>query len=185
MKFLNVHILILCSLLCMAVSAAEGMKPGLWEHSFTLKSQSGKIEKVMADLKKQMATMPVGQREIIEEMMAKQGVGIAPGKTSSVMVCISKEQAENLEFPNGQSDKCSNEVLKKTESSVSLKFTCEGNPKSEGTADFMLAESKAYIGKASMIMTTADSKTNQMEMNSKGKWLSSDCKNIKSVQSKK
>lgn len=45
------------ALACMGASA-QTMKPGLWEHSFTMKSQSGKMEQGMAELQKQIAAMP-------------------------------------------------------------------------------------------------------------------------------
>ncbi|MBC7428582.1 MAG: DUF3617 domain-containing protein [Bacteriovorax sp.] len=185
MKFAKILSFILSAVCCLTASATEGMKPGLWEHSFTMKSSSGKIEKALDDMKKQMASMPAEQRKMIEEMMAKKGVGIGSGKASTVKVCISKDQAANLEFPNGQSDKCKNEILKRTSNSVNVKFACEGNPKSEGTANFTLTGSNAYTGKASMDMTTADGKVDHMDMDSKGKWLSDDCGSVKSIQTKK
>ena len=38
-------------------SAQEKMRPGLWEHSVTMKSQSGQMEAALAEAQKAMATL--------------------------------------------------------------------------------------------------------------------------------
>ncbi len=164
------------------IFAASNMKPGLWEHSFTIKSESGKVEKGIADLKKQMANMPPEQRKMMEEMMAKNGLGLGAGGANIVKVCISKEQAENLDFPNNQKDNCKQEITERTSNSMKMKFDCEG--KSNGTAEFTLSDPGAYTGKA-VINNIRDGKTDRMDMTSKGKWLSSNCGNIKPITPKK
>lgn len=166
------------------VFAAQNMKPGLWEHSFTMKSQSGKVEQAMLDMKKQMAAMPADQRKMMESMMAKQGMGLGLGKATNVNVCISKEQASKLEFPNNQNGHCKQEIMKRTANYVQMKFSCDGDPKTEGTAEFNLVNSTTYTGKA-VINLIKDGKTDRMDMNSKGKWLSADCGNLKPYTPKK
>jgi hypothetical protein len=54
---------------CLSASA-QSMKPGLWEHSFTMKSQSGKMEQGMAEMQQQIAAMPPEKRKQMEQMMA-------------------------------------------------------------------------------------------------------------------
>lgn len=184
MKSNTIFALALTMSFSMAANAAYSMKPGLWEHSFTMKSESGKVEKAMADMKKQMAAMPAEQRKMMEEMLAKQGMGLGSDKGSSVKVCISKEQAEKLDFPQNQNEKCKNEILKRTANSVDMKFTCEGNPKTEGVAGFNLLSPTAYTGKAD-ITVTKDGRPDKMNMDSKGKWLSADCGNVKPYTAKK
>lgn len=164
-------------------SANAAMKPGLWEHSFTMKSESGKVEKALADMQKQMASMPAEQRKMMEEMMAKQGLGIG-GKTNAVKVCVSKEQAEKLEFPQHQNDNCKQEVIKRTANSVKMKFNCTGKSVTSGEVDFNLIDSGNYTGKA-IITTNHSGKNEQMIMDQKGKWLSADCGNIKPAVHKK
>lgn len=159
------------------------MKPGLWENSFTVKSQSGKIEKAMGDLKSKMASMPPEQRKMMEEMMAKQGLGISQ-EASSVKVCISKEQAENLEIPQGQNQNCTHEVVNRTANSVKVKFDCKGVRDTSGEGEFTLTSPTAYNGK-SIVHTTVDGKDDRMDMTQKGKWLSSECGDIKPFKSKK
>lgn len=161
----------------------SGMKPGLWEHSFTIKSESGKIEKAMGELKTKMANMSPEQREMMESMMAKQGLGIGQ-QANSVKVCITKEQAENLEIPQGQNQNCTHEVVNRTAKTVKMKFNCKGLTNTNGEGEFTLTSPTAYIGK-SVINTTTNNKTERMDMNQKGKWISANCGEIKPITTKK
>ncbi len=178
MKSLSLSLLAFLMAFSTSIQAAAKMTPGLWEHSFTIKSESGKIEKAMAEMKKQLASMPVEQRKMMQEMLSKQGMAMGNDKTTSVKVCISKEQADNLDFPQHQNDNCKNEILKKTSHSVELKFTCEGNTKTEGLAQVTMINDKKFNSKAD-ISITKDNKVEKMNMNTNGKWLSADCGNIK------
>lgn len=166
-----------------AYPANSGMKPGLWEHHFTIKSQSGKIENAMADLKVKMANMPVEQRKMMEDMMAKQGLGINH-HANSVKVCISKEQAANLEIPQGQNQNCKNEVIKRTAKTIKIKFECKGISKSLGEGEFTLTSPTSYTGK-SVVNMTVDNKPDRMNMDQKGKWLSANCGEIKPIPTEK
>lgn len=164
-------------------AAPSGMRPGLWEHSFTIKSQSGKVEKAMADLKTKMAQMSPDQRKMMEEVMAKQGLGLNQ-QVNSVKVCISKEQAENLEIPQGQNQNCTQEIINRTTKSIKMKFDCKGLAETSGEGEFTLTSPTAYTGK-SVINTTVDHKADRMDMNQKGKWLSANCGEIKPITTKK
>lgn len=184
MKSSKILIIVIALTVTVSSQAATGqMKPGLWENSFIIKSQSGKIEKAMGDLKSQMANMPASQRKMMEEMMAKQGLGINE-KTNTVKVCISKEQAQNLDFPQDHNQDCTHEVVKRTSNSIKVKFNCKGEKVTSGEGEFTLLSPTSYKGK-STINTMIDDKQDIMEMDQKGKWLTSNCGSIKPVQNKK
>lgn len=183
MKTSQIFISAILFSLVFSVEAASTMKPGLWEHSFTIKSQSGKAEKAMAEMKKQMANMPAEQRKMLMDMMAKQGLG-TDGQNNSVKVCISKTQAENLEIPQHQSGNCTHEVISRTANSVKMKFNCKGATVTSGEGDFQLASPTSYTGKT-IINTVRDGKEDRMDMDQKGKWLSADCGNVKEMPIKK
>ncbi len=175
--------LLLLAISSTSFAASSGMKAGLWEHSFTMKSQSGQVEKSMAEMKKQMEKMPAEQRKFMEDMMAKQGLGLSGGM-NSVKVCISKEQADNLDIPQKQNDNCTQEITSRTDKSVKMKFDCKGSQPSSGEGEFTLTSPTAYTGKA-VINTTTQGKPDRMDMDQKGKWLSADCGNIKPIPTKK
>lgn len=165
------------------MAASSAMRPGLWEHQFTIKSESGKIEKAMADLKVKMAKMPVDQRKMMEEVMAKQGLAVNQ-QLSSLKVCISKEQAENLEIPQGYNQNCTQEVISRTKDTIKMKFDCTGVAETHGVGEFTLTSPTAYTGK-SLINSTVKNKTEHMVMSQKGKWISSKCGTIKPIPIKK
>lgn len=163
--------------------AADGMKPGLWEHSVAIKSQSGEVEKAMAQMKKQMDSMPAEQRKMMEEMMAKQGMGIS-NKGSTVKVCISKEQADKLDIPQDHDGNCKHEVVKRSAKSIKMKFTCTGESASSGEGEFTLTSSTSYLGKA-VVETQTRGKKERMQMNQSGTWLAADCGKIQAIKPKK
>ena len=183
MKLKSLFVFLATSSLISSVSAMESMKPGLWEHSFTIKSQSGQVEKGLADMKKSMAKMPPEQRKMMEEMMAKQGMGVSD-KGTSVKVCISKEQAEKLDIPQSQDSNCKQEILSRTSKNIKIKFTCTGNPSSTGEGEFTLINPGAYVGKA-VVNTDSNGKKDRLDMDQKGKWLAADCGAIQPIKTQK
>jgi hypothetical protein len=157
-------------------SAQVRMRPGLWEHNFTVKSQSGQMEKAMSDMQQQMASMPPEQRKMVEEMMAKQGMSMgAQGR--SVKMCITKEQAERDELPQ-QDGSCTQQVVQRTSNMIKVKFTCTGQPPASGESEVMFSSPTSYTGK-SIVNTTVEGRPERMTMDQTGKWLSADCGNIK------
>ncbi len=163
-------------------SAAEGIKPGLWEHSIVFKSQSGDVEKSLIELKKSLEKMPPEQRKMVEDMMAKNGMGL--GKETTIKLCLTKEQAENLDIPHHQDSNCKQEVLNRTAKNIKTKFTCTGNPSSTGEADFTIINASSYTGKAFM-NTDVNGKKDRLDMDQKGKWLSANCGAIEPIKTQK
>lgn len=178
-----------CALFCSAIlltlnaHALEGMKPGLWEHSSAIKSQSGEAEKGMAELKKNMEKMPPEQRKMVEEMMARQSMSMSD-KGAIVKVCISKEQAEKLDIPQTQDSDCKQEILKRTPKSIKMKFTCKGGATSNGEGEFTLLSPTSYVGKT-VVNTDTKGKKDRLDIDQKGKWLSADCGKIAPVKFQK
>lgn len=164
-------------------SAAYTMKPGLWESSFTIKSESGKIEDGMNKMQAEMAKMPDEQRKMIEGIMSNKNVSVGAGKPTSVKICISKEQADDLEIPQKETGSCTHKVVKRTAYSTKIKFSCTGEPVTNGESEFTLISPTTYTGKT-IVNNFSQGKTERMDMNQKGKWLSVDCGNIKPITKK-
>jgi len=155
------------------------MRPGLWEHSFTTKSQSGQMEKSMAEMQQQLASMPPEQRKMMEQMMAQQGVGMgAQGR--SVRMCITKEQAERDEIPQQQGN-CTQQVVQRSGNTVKMKFSCTGNPPTSGESEVTFSSPTAYTGR-SVVNTTIEGKPDRMTMEQSGKWLSAECGEVKPMR---
>lgn len=157
---------------------AEDLKirPGLWEHTFTMKTQSGEMEQAMSQMQSQLANMAPEQRKMIEQMMAAQGVGIGP-KGTTVKVCITEEDAARDFVPQSDDD-CRQEVIERTGNTIRLKFDCAGDPPSSGEGEVTFLNQEVYTGKAT-INTKVEGRPERMDMTQTGKWLSDDCGNIK------
>ena len=155
------------------------MKPGLWEHSFTMKSQSGQMEQGMAELQKQLAAMPPEKRKQMEQMMAQSGVAMG-AKVNVIKVCITPEDAARMEVPK-YNDQCKQEVTQRSASTLKFKFTCTGQPPTSGEGEVTFNSPTAYTSK-SVVNTRVDGKPERMTMDQAGKWLAADCGAVKPIK---
>lgn len=178
MKVLNT---LTCTLLALlfadsALALKLDLTPGLWEHSFTISSENGEVEKAMQEMQKQLANMPEAQRKMMEDMMASQGISMGADGTS-VKMCMTKEQIERGELPQ-QDKNCTQEITEQGKNKFRIDFSCTGNSKTRGSGEMHLIDSKNYTG-SSRLITEARGKEEVMNMSQTGKWLSADCGNIK------
>ncbi len=155
---------------------AQTQVPGLWEHTFSMKSQGGEMEAAMAEMQKQMAAMPPDQRKQMEQMMASRGVSMGAQGTS-VKVCVTKEDVARKIEPNFR-EGCTQEVVQRSGNTMKYKFQCTQPRPSSGEGEMTYISDKAYSGK-STVTTQVASKPQQMNMEMAGKWLAADCGDIK------
>ena len=179
--FISTAVLALSTAALAPASAQEKMRPGLWEHSVKMKTQSGQMEAAMAQAQQAMANMPPAQRKQMEQMMAAQGLNISSGPQgqTTVKVCITPEQAAIDHIP--QQEGCTQKVQRVDASTMKVTFSCKGgqgeDPTSgEGTVKF--EGPTAYSGNFK-IKTSANGKPEQIDMAQQGRWLSNDCGTIK------
>ena len=162
-------------------SAQEKMRPGLWEHSGTMKSQSGQMEAAMAQMQKSLASMPPAQRKQMEQMLAQQGVGIGPtGQT--IKICITPEQANQDTIP--PQDGCTQNIKRTGANTLAMTFSCKGGqdePPSSGEGTMTFNGPTAYSGNFK-VKTMSNGKPEQIDMAQTGKWLAADCGAIKPVK---
>jgi hypothetical protein len=156
---------------------AQTLKPGLWEVSSKMQSSSGQLEQSMSQMQQQMASLPPDQRKMMQDMMAKQGVGMgAPGSTT-LKVCMTREMVERNEVPAQQSGDCKHSSSPRSGNTIRTSFTCSKPPSSgEGTVTFVGPE--AYTMKMTM-QTVVQGKPEKMNMEGAGRWLSADCGAVK------
>jgi hypothetical protein len=159
-------------------AAAQNLKPGLWEISNKM-AGNPELEKAMADMQKQMADMPPAQRKQMEEMMAKQGVKMAPGGggAMAMQMCLTKEMVERNEMP--MDSNCKMTSQSRSGNTQKMAYACS-NPPSTGEGTFTYHSPESYSGKM-VVKTMAQGKPETMTMNSTGKWLKADCGNVKPV----
>lgn len=160
-------------------AAAQSLKPGLWEMHNKM-GGNPQMDKAMADMQKQLASMPPEQRKQMEAMMARQGVQMAAGKGGgmAMKVCMSKEQAERNEPP--MQDGCKITNLQRSGSTTKMAYSC-ANPPSTGEGEFTFQGPEAYTSKM-MVKSVVQGKTETTTMEGSGKWLGADCGSLKPVQ---
>jgi hypothetical protein len=152
------------------------MQPGLWETTMQMKSQSGEMEKAMAQAQAAMAKMTPEQRKQMEAMMGKNGMAMG-GTPNTVRICISPEQAAMRQIP--ARDGCTH-TMQHSGNTTRMQFSCAGNPPSTGEGQFTLQSPKAYDGEFTFT-TQRNGKPEVMQMKQAGKWLSADCGAIKTI----
>jgi hypothetical protein len=174
--------LLLCLLGAATAVHAQKLTPGLWENTITLKSGDGRMDAAMARMQEELAKMPPEQRKQMEAMMANRGVamGGAGGAPNAIRICMSKEQAERNEVPQGSDGRCKRDSLVRSGSTLKFKVTCS-EPQGTGEGSFNFSSDKAYSG--NMVMNvTREGRAMRMEIQQDGKWLSADCGTLKPRQ---
>lgn len=165
---------------CSLGASAQSIKPGLWEINNKM-GGSPEMDKAMAQMQQQLASMPPEQRKMMQDMMAKQGVnmGAAAGGGMSVKVCITKEMAESNQMPQQQQGDCKTTLGARTGNTQKMSYVCTQPPSNgEGEITYNGPESYAMKMKTN---TTVRGKPQTMTMEGNGKWQSADCGAIKPI----
>lgn len=164
-------------------AAAQGLKPGLWEINNKM-GGNPQMDEALAEMQKQLASMPPDQRKQMEAMMAQRGVQMAPpgkGGGMAARVCMTKEQVERNEVP--MQEDCKMTSQSRSGNTTKMAFTCS-KPPSSGEGTFTYLGPEAYTSKMT-VKTVVDGKPETMTMEGSGKWLAADCGNLKPMGQKK
>ena len=156
---------------------AQTQAAGLWEHSFTIKSDDGKMDAAMAQMQQQLAAMPPEQRAQMEAMMASRGVKMG-AQGSSAKYCVSMEQAAKPAEPRLSSADCTRQDVSRSGNTIRFKFECSKPQPVKGEGEMTFAGDKAYSGRSNVV-TQLRGQPQPMTMEMNGKWLSADCGDIK------
>ena len=172
-------------LLACACAQAQNIKPGLWETTTQMQGErGGQMAGAMAEMQKQMASMPPEQRKMIEDMMAKRGVAAGPaaGGGMAVKICMTQEMISRNEVGRQKSD-CTHTASPRAGNTVKFSYSCP-NPPSRGEGVVTYTSPDAYSVKVTTI-TTIKGKEEAIEVQSNSKWLGSDCGAIKPLAAPK
>jgi hypothetical protein len=157
---------------------AQTQAAGLWEHSFTMKSPGGEMERAQAEMQKQLAAMPPEQRQKVEAMMSSRGVKMNAQGTS-LKFCLTKEQAAKPAEPHMTGD-CSQSDVKRSGNTMSYRFACTRPQQVTGDGQVNYVNDKAYTGRSN-ITTQVNGQPQQMSMEMSGHWLGADCGDVKPI----
>jgi hypothetical protein len=166
--------------LAMALSTpavwAQKTKPGLWENTITFKSGSPETEAALARMQQQMANMPAQQRQQMEAMMASRGISLGAGKALTARSCVTAEQAARGELQTTDSG-CQQTDRSRSGNTVRFKFVCQAGAQGgggSGEGEYTLVSDTEHHGKM-LINAQRQGRTEQMQMETSGKWLSAEC----------
>ena len=174
----NAVALVIATMAFGAQAQPKTLKPGLWEITNKMQTGSGEMEKAMAEAQKQMAALPPEQRKMMQDMMARQGVGMGAGGAGgmTVKICMTKEMIERDEIPAQEGD-CKTTRAPWVGNSMKMSFTCT-KPPSKGEGLVTIISPQAYSMKMT-VDTTANGTPERMTMDNTGKWLSAECGNVR------
>lgn len=162
---------------CLAASSAAAsdfdldIKPGLWEHSFSMQSESGAMESAIEEALRQLQNLPEGQRRMVENMMKDQGINLDLAG-STVQVCITEEDIKRGSLP--QQDNCEQSIEQQTDDTLHFSFQCDGDAPYSGSGTMTLVNREHYIGSAEF-NTEMAGRQEQIQMTQEGHWLQDDC----------
>ncbi|MFM7505597.1 MAG: DUF3617 domain-containing protein [Rubrivivax sp.] len=160
--------------------ANPSIAPGLWEHRMTMKSGDPAMNQRLAEAQRMMASMPPEQRKALEQMMAQQGIAMAPGGPGAPMtmrLCLTPEQAAKQELP-AAGERCTHRITARSANSLKFAVECPAD-RARGDGETVFSSPKAYEGRFRMQRQVAGSAPEQMEMQVSARWLGADCGAVK------
>ncbi|MCD6665391.1 MAG: DUF3617 domain-containing protein [Hydrogenophaga sp.] len=161
-----------------SVAHAQSTKPGLWEINQKV-GGNPEMDKAMAEMQQQLASMPPAQRKQMEQMMAAQGVKLGQGGGMSVQVCVTPEMAAQQEVPVQKEGDCTTKVQSRSGNTMKVAFSCK-NPPSSGEGTYVFRGDTGYDMKM-LVKTTEGGKPVTTTMEGTGRWLGADCGNVKPI----
>jgi hypothetical protein len=170
---------VLLVVMCAGASAQSTVKlrPGLWEQTIQMQNAGGQMENMMKEMQAALAKMPPAERKQMEEMMARQGVGLGD-KGQTVKICMTQADVDREEPPPQPG--CTH-TAKRSGNTWQMSFRCAGPPPSTGEGSLVMQSPTAYSGNFKINSNQAG-KAETMQMANAGKWISADCGNIRPVQ---
>ena len=165
--------------LACAPAHAQDFKAGLWEINSKVQPGGGQLAQAVSAMQKQMAGMSPEQRQMMEGMLAKQGVSLSSvnGNSAVVKICVSKEMAAQRQLPMQTNGNCTQTRGAMTGNTMKVSISCANPPTTgDGTATF--SSDSAFT--ASMHMTTQlRGQAETMAVDSSGRWLGADCGSVR------
>lgn len=165
MRLLRFNSLFLGLCLVPSLASAVDLQPGLWEISSQQMQVDGQAMPGMQQMMEQLKNLPPEQRQMMEQMMAQQGVQLGD---QGVRICISAEQIAKQDFamPDLQ-EGCRHEIVERSAQAWKFRFSC---PDGDGEGETRFSDGKHFHSRFQGMHGGR-----QSSMESHGRWLSADC----------
>ena len=151
------------------LAQAEAIQPGLWEISSRNMQMGGQALPGMDEMLEQMKNLPAEQRQMMEQMMAKQGVQLGE---RGVRVCMSRAQVEAEDIPlQDPKSGCKQEIIERSAQLWRFRFNC---PQAQGEGETRFLSDKEFITKVNGTFSS-DAGQQDGSMESHARWVAADC----------
>lgn len=158
--------------LCLVPLASSAMEiqPGLWEISSSNMQVDGQALPGMEQMLEQLKNMPPEQRQMMERMMAEQGVQLGD---KGVRLCMSEAQIKAQDIPlQDPKSGCTHEVTERSAELWKFRFSC---PDGQGEGETRFLSDKEFTSRVSGVYGGRNS-----SMESHARWVAADCGNLQS-----
>lgn len=151
------------------------IKAGLWEVKHTRELNGQK----MPDMSEHFKNMPPEARKRMEEQMRQRGVEMGGG--GATKICLSEESLSRDDWAAaGAEHGCKTEILSRSASTWKWRSTCGGQPPSTAEGETRFQGDTGYTSVVDMT-SHRQGQAQKMRMEMQGKWLGTDCGQLKPV----
>lgn len=148
-----------------ALAAAQEIQPGLWEISSSNMQVDGQALPDMQQMLEQMKNLPPEQRQMMEQMLAQQGVELGD---QGVRICMSEAQIKAQDIPlQDPKSGCSHEITERSATLWKFRFSC---PDGQGEGETRFVSDKEFT---TQVQGTYGGQSSSMQ--SHARWLAADC----------
>ncbi|MGH8352595.1 MAG: DUF3617 domain-containing protein [Pseudomonas sp.] len=158
------------ALLCSPLALAQVVQPGLWEVSPTKLEVGGQAMPGMQAMLERLNSLPPEQRQMMEEMLARQGVALG---AKGVRMCLTPEQveADNIPLQSGQGG-CTNQITERSAKRWAFRFTC---PNGSGVGETLFNSDREFVTRLQGQRQRPGQAAEQSSMEYVSRWLGADC----------
>ncbi|MDX1725432.1 MAG: DUF3617 domain-containing protein [Pseudomonas sp.] len=148
-----------------ALATAQELQPGLWEISSSNMQVDGQALPDMQQMLEQMKNLPPEQRQMMEQMMARQGVQLGD---QGVRICMSEAQIKAQDIPlQDPKSGCSHEITERSASLWKFRFSC---PDGQGEGETRFLSDREFT---TQVQGTYGGQSSSMQ--SHARWIAADC----------